>query len=136
MFFLVDVHFYSLFSFLFKCNNFLQVGMKKRRRNHFIAKIIFLIRKKLTRIFDISHWIYSFGVVSKVYSLCTIYKSFMFLLYVFSFKCFNVFFWIDGKSHKTWVTDMFNFITSEYFFLFWISCLELPPEFAQCIKSI
>ena len=104
--------------FLFKCNNFLEVGMKKRKRDYSVAKIKFLIRKKLTRIFNIPHWIYSFGVVFKIHSLFTIHKSFMFLLYIFSIKCFNVFFWIDGKNHKTWVIDMFNFITSEYFFYF------------------
>ena len=78
--------------------------------------VLFLfIGKKLTNVFNISHWIYSFGLVFKVHSFCTFLKSFMFLVYIFTFKCFNVFFWIDGKSHKTRVIDMFNLRISKHF---------------------
>ena len=78
--------------------------------------VLFLfIGKKLTNVFNISHWIYSFGLVFKVHSFCTFLKSFMFLVYIFTFKCFNVFFWIDGKSHKTRVIDIFNLRISKHF---------------------
>lgn len=93
--------------FLFKCNNFLEVGMKKRKRNYSVAKIKFLIRKKLTRIFDISHWIYSFGVF-KAHSLFT-FSYISCLHFNFQrFQCILLAWWQESQNTSHWYVQSPN----------------------------
>ena len=54
---------------------------------------------------------------------------------IFTFKCYNVFFWIHGNSHKTWVVNVFNLVISKVFFSFELFTLN-SPQYSCDISSL